>query len=935
MSEAGEREGSTVDGLVGRDQELADVDGFLDRLAGGPAALVLEGPAGIGKSAIWSAATERAQARGIRVLAARPSGAEASYAYQALGDLLGPILDGGVATLSAPQRHALDVALLRAAPAPGDQADAQIISVATTNAMLAMARDAAVLVAIDDAPWLDPASAAVLTFAARRLGDRGVGVLVTQRASEPGPAPLELDRAVSMTERRWLGPLSYGALHALLAGRLGLTLPRPTLARLHEMAQGNPFHALEMGRALQRLPTLPRPGDPFPIPESIRDLIRGRLEPLSPGARHLLLLAAAAGSPTADELNRAIGEDAQADAGFAEALDAGLISIDDGRVWFSHPLIASTVTAAATATERRAAHQAFAAAVSEPEARGRHLALATTRPDAGVADALEAAAIDARRRAATDAAVELYRLALDRTPAPAAMDRDRRRVRLADVLFDQSDLPASREVVRRAIADLPHGPLRAEALMIEGTIGWYLDTADFAQRMLEEALPDAVGDPELLGRIHYRLAVFVEDAVRSVDHARTAAELLAATTAATTRAGAMFSQFLGEVYAGEPPNLALFEEALAIEPAGPHTDKSTIPAIWWTAIDRTDLARTRIHQMLEESRLAGEVSGEADLLTRLAEVELLADEWPRAREAADEARMLAQQEGQEAADPARRARALVDAHEGRLDAAEEIGLAALERAELAGETWLAVAYLHLVALVASWRGDYAAVEKFAERSAEHLVAVRTREPLRMDIAPERVEALVALGRLDEAEAHLADLEARGAVVPRPNVDAAVARGRALLLAARGDLGAAVATTDPVADQRSDAWRRFDRARTLLVRGQVLRQARRPREAGAALDEANTVFEQLGATLFAARVRAEIDRLGRRRVGSDELTPTERRVAELAASGLRNHEVADALSISPKTVEAHLARIYAKLGIRSRAELGRAMADRPDVGNRPM
>ena len=270
------------------------------------------------------------------------------------------------------------------------------ISVATTNALLATARDAGVLVAIDDAPWLDPASAAVLTFVARRLGDRHVGLLVTQRASEPGPAPLELDRAVP-TERRWLGPLSYGALHALLAGRLGLTLPRPTLARLHEMSQGNPFHALEMGRALQRLPTLPRPGDPFPIPESIRGLIRERLELLSPAARHLLLLAAAAGSPSVDELTRAVGEDARADAAFAEALDAGLIAIDDGRVRFSHPLIASTVAAAATATERRTAHRTFAAAVSEPEARGRHLALATTRPDGDVADALEAAAVDARR----------------------------------------------------------------------------------------------------------------------------------------------------------------------------------------------------------------------------------------------------------------------------------------------------------------------------------------------------------------------------------------------------------------------------------------------------------------------------------------------------------------------------------------------------------
>jgi DNA-binding CsgD family transcriptional regulator len=334
--------------------------------------------------------------------------------------------------------------------------------------------------------------------------------------------------------------------------------------------------------------------------------------------------------------------------------------------------------------------------------------------------------------------------------------------------------------------------------------------------------------------------------------------------------------------------------------------------------------------MLEVDRRSGQLASEASTLTRLAEVEVVADRYPQARELADAATAAARQQGDEAADPARRVRALVDAHEGRLDDARAVALEAAERAGGAGDHIIVVAWLVVLAFVAATRADHAEVDRIAARSAEHLASIGMREPLRLGVDPERVEALIGLARLDEARALLDDLETRQARIPRPWLEAAIVRGSALLLLAEGDLAGAITRTEVVDQPAAAAWRPLDRARTLLVRGTILRRARLPRDAATALDEAAAIFEAIGARAWLERVVAETGRLGRRRLGTDALTPSEQQVAELAASGMTNREVAERLTLSPKTVEAHLARAYAKLGIRSRAELGRLMAPRaPD------
>ena len=923
-------EGSAADRLVGRTGELATMQRFVDGLRVGerPAAAIrlvlIEGPAGIGKSLLWLAGQELATKRGIRVLRARPTETEAGYAYAALGDLLRDAWPDLQATLPRQQRHSLAVAL-GIADDPATSIDPALVQAATSNGLLALAAERPLLVAIDDAPWLDGPTAAVIQFVARRAANRPIGFLITQRGETDAPVPFDLDRAVpdQPIERLWLEPLSIGALHKLLDERLGMTLPRPQMVGLHELSAGVPFHALEIARALQRMLPIPA-GAPLPIPHSISDLLRARTHRLGAAEREALLLVAAAGNLPLGTLSELVAGGADA---ISAAIDEGLLSIDGETLHAGHPLIASTIYGAASAAERRAAHARLADVTDEPEARARHRALATHGPDEAVAGELEAAGDRTIDRGAPERAAELFRLAAERTPTADGAARDRRSLRLADALYRAADLSAAGGILDELVPRLATGELLARALLIRCEVSWYTRTAREAVADAEAAIVAAGDDPRLQAEGHFRLSIFYDfDLPRAHAHAQAAVALVEREDLPGLLASALMTQFLSGVGLGEAPRVELLDRALEVEPRDTR-ELTTIPGIWWMALDRIDDARRRFEWMLELDRRQGRLSGEADLLTRLAEVEIWADRYPAARELADAATAAARQQGDDAADPARRVRALVDAHDGRLDEARAVAAEAAERSGAAGDHILAAAWLVAVACVAVTRGDHAEVDRVATVSAGHLATIGMVEPLRLGVDHEQPEALVGLGRLEEARALLGELDRRQARIPRQWLEAAITRGRALLLAAEGDTSGAIAQTDVVSQPAAAGWRRLDRARTLLVRGSILRRARHPREAAAALDEAAVIFGEIGALGWLDRVRAEADRLGRRRPGTESLTPSEQQVAELAASGLTNREVAERLTLSPKTVEAHLARAYGKLGIRSRAELGRLMPPR--------
>ena len=365
--------------IVGREVEFASIHAFLQRPAEGPVALVLEGEAGIGKSTLWLTGVEAARERGFRVLVSRPAEAERGLAHAGLGDLFENVLESVLPALPAPRRHALEVALL--VEEDPDGFDPRTLGVAVRSALEVLAADGPVVLAIDDAQWLDPSSASALAFALRRLGDRSILLLLARRLGERTET-LDLESAIrdDRVERLRVGPLSLGAIHQLLQAHLALTLARPTLLRVHETSGGNPFYALELVRALG---ADVGPTQPLRVPESLEGLVRARVDKLPRATQESLLLAAAAGRPSVELFaNLDVTEHV-----LDRALAARVIERTDGTIRFTHPLLASVVYHGVSAGERRRAHGRLALVVADPLDRARHLALSTESPDSQIAGA--------------------------------------------------------------------------------------------------------------------------------------------------------------------------------------------------------------------------------------------------------------------------------------------------------------------------------------------------------------------------------------------------------------------------------------------------------------------------------------------------------------------------------------------------------------------
>lgn len=906
------------DPLVGR----GDVIETATQLLAGSAAVVVEGPAGIGKTAVWRTLVAGAEARGELVLTAAPTEAESELPYAALADVLGRLADR-VADLPAPQRTAARVVLLAA---ESDQPiDGRAIAAATRSLFESAAADSATAVLyVDDASWLDGPSARALAFALRRCP--ALPVLVTCRSEDPDPpVPLDLDRGARSVHRVRLGPLGVGPLHHIIRARLGSSVSRPLLTRIVEESGGNPLLSIELTRAALRLPRLPLATDDLPgAGASVQQLVTETLAALPRGSRDAIRLSALMTVPRLADL-AAAGVDLRV---FDPAEEAGLVALGRDTVEFAHPFYASAVRNDIPPGVRRRLHAALAATVSDPDERARQLAAGVTRPDPAAADELAAAAARQLARGAPGAAYTLYQRAAE-LGAPAGPDRYERRLAAAQCLFASGDYHAAGSAARALAADAS-GEERARALLLCASVAWTGEdpVAGSPAQLAEAALSAAPHGSPLAGRIHAHLAVYHDAAETAAAHAREAVALLSGSDGDDDLlSAALFMQLFQEVRVGVPADTGLLERGLTLEAGKPTALAGTVPAIWWKGTDDYERARSRLTMMLDLARAHGDEPWQLELLTHLGETELLAGRWAAAEHHIEGALELGQ-ELEAALMGETWLRGMLDAHRGRLDEARAVAEGGLRTAAALGDGWCRRIHLHLSGFVELSAGRMAeAAEAYTALAAAfdelHLV-----ESLTLRFEPDWIEACVAAGDLDTAQVALDRLAGRDRRLPRPWTRLGVARSALLIAGARGDDNpAAYADLDAALTTLPPDLLPLDRARCLLVAGVTHRRARRKREAREALTAARAGFEVLGAASFVDRANRELSRIGGRPPAPLDLTATEAQVARLAALGHTNRAIADEVFLSPKTVEANLARVYRKLGIERRAQIAAAMEAR--------
>jgi DNA-binding CsgD family transcriptional regulator len=908
---------TTAADVVGREDELAAISDFLDA-DGAPCAVVVEGEPGIGKTTVWLAAIEQAEARGLRVLRARPVESESKLAFSSLADLLGPVLQDVLGELPPPQRRALDAALLID---DGARADRRAVGAGLLSALRALAAQKRVLVAIDDSQWLDPSSAAALQFALRRLRGDPVALVTARRPNGAG----ELEQAFP-PERVLcvsVGPLEFLALNAVLHARLETTLPRPLLRRLHELSGGNPFFALELAQSPNAL-------ESGILPPTLDALVRGRMAALPGHAQLGLLVAAAASQPSVELVENAVGSPDTLAAAEAE----GIVELDHGNIRFTHPLLASGAYSAAEPARRREAHRLLGGLVRDPEERARHLAAAATGPDEAVGAALEAAATRARARGAPAAAAELSEEAAELTPPKGEADRRRRLADAGYYHFESGDSRRALVLLEELAAQLPAGPERASVLTRLARVRSYSDDLGAATELFLQAAAEAGDDRALLARAHEGAAAQLFRQRRrleeSVEHAQRAAELARGLGDDALLALALSSQLLGEATLGRLEAPETLEAALALQPEVENERilaqpvfAAAIARMWW---EEPGGVKPTSEQLIDRGRAAGDDGSLAYVYVMLAQAECLLGDLEQGWRNAEAAREIAEQAGQEAVGGyALAVRALADAYRGHEQDARDA-------AELAFELGRATEFTPVTQFAGSALGLLELSLGRPAEAAEHLAplvelarAERICEPGLTRYVPDQVEALVELGRLDEAGELLDWYEGNAVRLGRRGAMASSRRCRGLLAAARGALDEALADFQAALVDHDAVPLPFDRARTLLVYGAALRRAKRKADARDRLEEAAAAFEELSATAFAERARAELARIGGRRRSEGGLTATERQIAGLVAEGRSNKEVAAALFVTVKTVEANLSRVYAKLGLRSRADLARRMA----------
>ncbi len=925
------RVGEHVD-LVGRGVELAATERFLAAPLSppGPRALVLSGTAGIGKSILWETALATATSGGIAVMRAAPAAAESDLAYAGLTDLLRCVPPGVLEGLPDPQRRALLVATLEE-PTGDGALDRRTVAAGLLGVLRRLSERGPLIVAIDDVQWLDAASSGALEFAVRRFEDDDVRLFLAVRGESDASAPLALERAMppDRLDRVALGPLSVAALFQLLRARLGHAFARPTLLRIAEWSGANPLFALEIGRAILASGGALEAGVPPPVPRELAEAVAAHMRSLSVDERRTLLVVACAAHPSrsvvAEACRRLRWRMRWPD-------DPTLIRVSASTLRLGHPLIAAQVIAIAPDEERRSAHRALAALAEGSEERARHLALGATGPDEAVGAALEGAASEAAARGAPEIAIELADLASTLTPPGEPERLLRRRRALGELLLRAGETRRARDVLDAAVEAGPPGMERALTRTALAALVAQDEGPAAAAELCRAALAEVGPDPIARARVELTWSRVSPDARDGLGHARSALKLLP-DAEVELRAQALAAVVSGISTLGEPVPAELLEEAVRLEGAAPPArllDGAAAKSAWLRLMDDDlDRAHREYDVLRERADQLGDESSLARILVELAQTDLRAGRWDEVTEHAEEAIRVADRAGREhdRVMAVIQLGAIAAARGVRSDAERYFGEAG-RYADRAGDAFIGAIVAGNLGALALAEADPAAAERCFADAEARLAEAGLADTALGRFQADRLEALVEMGEIARAALLASELETRARRNGRRRPLAFVARGRGFVAAAQGDLDAALVAFSESVEGLEALGMRFEAARSLLARGIAHRRRREKRLGHDDLARALETFDALGAIAWAERTRRELGRVGLRPSAPAELTETERTVAALAADGRTNREIANLAFMSPRTVEGVLARVYPKLGISSRAELGRALVSIP-------
>lgn len=912
--------------LVGRATEIGILDDLTANAREGRArVIVLRGEAGIGKTALLGDITERAGSGtdGFTLLLAQGHEVEAHVSF------------GGLATLLTPVRHLIDElpeaqadalsGALRLRPASGG--DRLGVGTAVLGLVAAAAERAPVLLAVDDAHWLDLPSLEAIVFAARRLRAERAAVVIAAR-----PAA-DIDADVT----RWLDSLPELPLagleeqHAreLLTMRVHPLDPVRLRRHLSETA-GNPLALLELAGQPDAGPGVA----PVPIGRRLEEAYGARLRRCPQSTRKALLLLAVCGGEI-DVLRQLLESQGLSPAAIDAAEAEGLVRAAAGDIQFRHPLMRSAVYQLASPVERREAHRAMAlvvASLDTPSAEERevlHLAAATTLPDERIAVRLAAAAKAAADRRSYATAMDMYVLS----------------GRLS-----------------------PPGAVRADSMLTAAEISMQAGRTEAGLAILDRL--EETRDPDLLTRaVHIRCRiemwggkpVLARD--RLLDEGRRLMDRQPFWAAVMMCHASLLTTMLGELRAAEQsshtvvglvedlpdkqimPILVVHALVLAsrgrrdqahdlLERCRPHladydplaADQALlIAAQAFDAIEEPDEAHRWYRRAVDAARAAGAVGLLPFQLSAQALAHWRQGSWAAALSTAGEAVSFAEETGWRTEMPnSLVALALVEAGMGREEDCRTHCEDAVSMAERTGARVVDARANIASALLDLGAGRFADAATRLERVAAFAAATDLGDPLLVSWAADAVEAAVRGDRPDLAKTAYAQAVAEAEASGRPTALAREARCRALLSDDAETAEAAIA--EALAHHEKADWP-FEEARTLLVQGELLRRDRRRSRARVALERAADLFDRLGATAFADRAAEELRAVGGRTRAPSKaagLTPQETTIALVVAEGVTNAEAAARLFLSPKTIEYHLSSVYRKLGIKSRNQLAAAV-----------